>query len=555
MAFIKNSNQQINMEDATFGLTIREKKMLSQSWADAFSKYIFPNINEERFSVLYSDNRASRPNTPVNVIIGSLILKELFNNTDEENMNSLMFDLRYKYALHTTSCENQPISDRTPSRFREKLYWYEVETGRDLMKEEMEALAGEFTKMLNLNPTMKRMDSLMVASSSKNMTRMEVFYAGVRDLVKAVNATGEAGLLEGRLLKYLEPSDQNNTIYRTASEGAASKLEDILVDAIKLIEIASETYKDLQEYKILARIINDQSEKTQDGIKLRDKKKISSTSLQNPSDEDATFRTKAGKNNKGYVANVVETFNGDVSIITGMEYELNTHSDVEFCKTVIEGEPVYEDPIPMLTDGAYGSEETIALAKAKNIILITTSLIGKSPDPLLAEFEIDEVNHVIISCPAGEKPSDSTYITKTDCYSSHFDKSVCMKCPNQNNCGVVMQKKSAIIRITSNKIKRSRYLKVMSQDQYKKFANMRNAVEAIPSLMRRKYRVDEMPVRGYVRSKCWFFLKVGAINVKRMLAYASFNAFCTFLYKLFYHFQFSRCNVQIYSKTRGFTSA
>ena len=238
-----------------------------------------------------------------------------------------------------------------------------------------------------------------------------------------------------------------------------------------------------------------------------------------------------------------------------MEYELNTHSDIEFCKTVIEGEPVYEDPIPMLTDGAYGSEETIALAKAKNIILITTSLIGKSPDPLLAEFEIDEVNHVIISCPAGEKPSDSTYITKTDCYSSHFDKSVCMKCPNQKNCGVVMQKKSAIIRITSNKIKRSRYLKVMSQDQYKKFANMRNAVEAIPSLMRRKYRVDEMPVRGYVRSKCWFFLKVGAINVKRMLAYASFNAFCTFLYKLFYHFQFSRCNVQIYSKTRGFTSA
>lgn len=69
MAFIKNSNQQINMEDATFGLTEREKKMLSQSWADAFSKLIFPKINEEHFSVLYSDNRASRPNTPVTLLL------------------------------------------------------------------------------------------------------------------------------------------------------------------------------------------------------------------------------------------------------------------------------------------------------------------------------------------------------------------------------------------------------------------------------------------------------------------------------------------------------
>ncbi len=555
MAFIKNSNQQINMEDATFGLTAREAKMLSQSWADAFSKYIFPKINEERFSVLYSDNHASRPNTPVNVIVGALMLKELFNNTDEECMNSLMFDLRYQYALHTTSCENQPISDRTLSRFREKIYWHEIETGRDLIKEEMVYLSVAFTKMLKLNPTLKRMDSMMVASSSKNMTRMEVFYTGVRNLVKAVNATGEAGLLGGRLLKYLDSSDENNTIYRTTSEGAASKLEDILADAIKLIEIAREGYKELKEYKILERVINDQSEETKDGIKLRDKKKIGSTSLQNPSDEDATFRSKAGKNNIGYVGNIVETFNDDVSIITSMDYAQNTHSDIEFCKTVISEEPVHEKPITITSDGAYGSEETIALAKEKNITLITTSLIGKSPDPLLAEFEIDEKNHTILTCPAGHKPTDTTYTTKTDCYASHFDKSICMECPNRKKCGIIYQKKRAIIRITGNKIKRARYLKKMSEDEYKKFANMRNAVEAIPSLMRRKYRVDEMPVRGYLRSKCWFFLKVGAINVKRMLAYASLNAFCTFLYKLFYHFQFSRCNFQIYSKTRGFTSA
>ena len=554
MAFIKNSRQQIGMEDKTLGLTERENRMLSKSWADAFSKYIFPKINEDRFSVLYSDNRASRPNAPVNVIVGSLILKELFNNTDEENMYSIMFDVRYKYALHTTSYKEQPISDRTPSRFRERLYWYEKETGKDLMKEEMESLADEFVELLKINPTMKRMDSLMVASSSKRMTRMEILYRCVSNMVKAMNATGEAGLLEGRLMRYLDPADENNTIYRTTSEGAASKLEDILADAIRLIEIARGTYGELQEYKMLERVVKDQAEETEEGTKLRDKKQIGSTSLQNPSDGDATFRTKAGEKNKGYAGNVVETFDGNKSIITGMDYEQNIHSDIEFCKTVIDEEPVHETPLILLADGAYGSEETVAMAKEKNITLITTALIGKSPDQLLGEFQIDEEKHLITTCPVGEKPTDTTYRATTDCYSSHFDKSICMNCPNHKRCGVVFQKKRAIVRITGNQIKRARYLIQMAEPLYKKIANMRNAVEAVPSLLRRKYRVDEMPVRGYLRSKCWFFLKVGAINVKRVLAYASLNAFCTFLYNLFYHFQFSRFNFLIYSKTRGFTS-
>lgn len=45
---------------------------------------IFPAIDEERFSVLYSENDATRPNTPVNVIVGALIIKELFDYSDDE---------------------------------------------------------------------------------------------------------------------------------------------------------------------------------------------------------------------------------------------------------------------------------------------------------------------------------------------------------------------------------------------------------------------------------------------------------------------------------------
>ena len=58
------------------------KKALNNSWAKIFADEIFPNIDEERFSVLYS-SKSSRPNAPVNVIIGALIIKELFDYSDD----------------------------------------------------------------------------------------------------------------------------------------------------------------------------------------------------------------------------------------------------------------------------------------------------------------------------------------------------------------------------------------------------------------------------------------------------------------------------------------
>jgi len=126
MSFVKNECQQLTLEDSMFSLTARERRMLEKSWAKPFAE------NEENFSVLYSD-KASRPNTPVNVIVGGMVLEELMGLTDEEFMDSLLFDIRFQYALHTTSFKEQPVSNRTFSRFRRRCLTYETETGIDLI--------------------------------------------------------------------------------------------------------------------------------------------------------------------------------------------------------------------------------------------------------------------------------------------------------------------------------------------------------------------------------------------------------------------------------------
>ena len=95
MSFVKNDNQQLTVLDSTFNLTEREKRMLEKSWAKIFADKVFPAIDENIFSVLYSE-KASRPNTPVNVIVGALILKEALNVTDDEIVEAMAFDIRYQ---------------------------------------------------------------------------------------------------------------------------------------------------------------------------------------------------------------------------------------------------------------------------------------------------------------------------------------------------------------------------------------------------------------------------------------------------------------------------
>ena len=163
------------MFNATNNLTDREKRLLEKSWAKYFADHIFPEIDEIPFAVLYSDC-PSRRNTPVNVIIGALILKEIFGLTDEEIVETLPFDIRYQYALHTTSFEEQPLNSRTLGRFRARCNSYEELTGIDLIHDCIIKLSASMASLMKLNTGIRRMDSLMVASNIKKMSRLELLY-------------------------------------------------------------------------------------------------------------------------------------------------------------------------------------------------------------------------------------------------------------------------------------------------------------------------------------------------------------------------------------------
>jgi len=510
MGFRKNQSAQLTIDDRMGRLTERELRFLERSWAKPFGDEVFPLIDESRFKPLYcADN--GRPNTPVNVVIGSLILKEMMALTDEELLESVLLDIRFQYALHLTSKDEIPYSDRTPSRFRERLYRYELETGKDLLKEEIECLADNMAKVLGIKGDKKRMDSLMVSSSCKKMGRLELMHTCVSNLVRAVIDSGGSGGLPEHLLGYADKSDRNAVCYRADKDEVRTRQEAVLKDALELYSLCGRSYQGLEDYALLGRMLADQTESGS----LRPNGDVRPDSLQNPSDPDATYRSKSGRGNQGYVANVVEDLGEDTNIITGYDFDVNLHPDTGFCAEVIEGLGLQEEGMVLIADGAYASEENFKAAEENNIELVTTALTGKKSADIAADFVIEEGK--IASCPAGHAPT-RTYDMKDGAYRAHFDRAACEGCVHKDECPAKFQKKSVFVRLTQASIRRASYERKLSTDEYKEHARTRNGVEGVPSVLRRRYHVDEMPVRGLLRSKMWFGFKIGAINAKRFIA-------------------------------------
>lgn len=519
MSFVTNEFQQFTLGDSFISLSERNKNIVLKSWAKPFADVIFPAISEERFSILYSQNAATRPNSPTNITIGAMIIKEMVGATDEDIVESLACDIRYQYALHTTSYAEQPISDRTFSRLRERCYLHEMETGEDLIKQEILSLADAIAELMKLSPSMKRMDSLMIASNCRKMTRLDVLYTTMANMVEAVHRTGEDMLLTG-MEHYLHEDDHNRVIYHNKSEETDSKIQQIINEATNLIDKCGDAYFDLPEYQLLRRMLKEQSDENSNGTRTaKANREISPVSLQNPSDPDATYREKAGKDNTGYVGNVVETFDSKGSVITDYAYEANSHSDSSFCRETLEAMGRQEETVTLIIDGAYSGTTNQELAERNNINLVPTDLLGRKPEPVFADFELSEDDKRVITCPTGNEPISNTYNPSNGTIRVVMELGDCKSCPHCSECKAKLQKKSAVVSVSSKKVQRAKQHANMNTEEYRELSRKRNGVEGLPSILRRKYNVDNIPVRGKLSSKLFFGFKIAAINVNKLRKY------------------------------------
>ena len=519
MSFRKNDTQQISFSDSLYGLTEREKKALEKSWAKVFADEVFPSINEDRFRVLYSE-KDSRPNTPVNIIIGALVLKELFGLSDDGVVETLMFDHRFQYALHTTSFEEQPLSDKSLSRFRIRCYDYESTHGVDLYHDCVKDLAEKTAKMMKIDGRIRRMDSMMLEANIRKLSRMELIYTCIAKLVRWLNKNGHADLIHG-MEHYCDPNDFNQVIYHAAGAEVDTRMDTLLSDADSLLKSCQGKYEDITEYQLFVRCMSDQTIVENEKRRLKGKQDggMNSDMLQNPSDPEATFRKKAGKEHRGYVANFEESVGENGSVVTDYAVEQNNTGDSVLLKNHLNQMDKQEEKVIMIADGAYSGTENQALAEEKNVELITTDLTGKDVDPIFADFEFNEDGTRVITCPVGNQPKGCTYIKQSGMCRVSFFPDQCQSCPHRNECQAKLHKRTAIVMVSLKKRNRAQLQKEMKSDKYKLYGRIRNGVETVPSILRNVYHADRVRARGTIRISFFTECKLAALNFRKLFIY------------------------------------
>ena len=156
---------------------------------------------------------------------------------------------------------------------------------------------------------------------------------------------------------YLDPDGFNKRFCHATGEEAKDLLKTILKDSAQAHRLVQgQLWRDRRLLALAQGCIDKQTMEEGGALRLRVKEDggFHSGMLQNPSDPDAAFRKKAGREHRGYAANVEEAVGENGSRLTDYQYEQNTYSDSQFLKDSIDSAPKQEEDTILIADGAYG---------------------------------------------------------------------------------------------------------------------------------------------------------------------------------------------------------
>ncbi len=542
--FRQSQDVQMTLNDRMLTANAQTKKAVDSSRAKLAGDIIYPNIDESKFSGLYSET-GSRPNIEIRRYVSALVLKRMYGLSDENLLEFLRCGaLNFQYALHTTQDDRQPLSESSIRRFRRKVEAYNEENHCDLIKEEFERISRLMAVEMGLlhadpssgedeaAPVIVRMDSMEIEAHAKAMTRIEILYMTNVTMIRYLLKKDFASVIPQELSHYLEEGDHNKVMYYRVSADKKAGVQDtrvaetvremVLLQAALLESFSEKLLSGIPEYQVLQRVLEEQTQYDENGERVpKDKKDISADSVQNPFDETVTYRYKRGQHH-GHVLNVAEACddNGN-GIIVQASVEPNVKSDSRMAEEYMEQLPDHGPKQTFIADGAYNSDALEKTASVKNVEIHTTSLTGKAPEDTLADFTLNEDGTEILSCPVGKEPTGCKYNANNGYITAEMPGNCCASCPHKDKCRAKVNNKKhrSTVRVTGKMVARARQARNFTTEEGKANANRRNGVEGVMSVMRRKYDVDHIPVFGLKRLKTWIWTTLLSYNLVKYQKY------------------------------------
>lgn len=172
----------------------------------------------------------------------------------------------------------------------------------------------------------------------------------------------------------------------------------------------------------------------------------------------------------------------------------------------------------VVTDGAYYSVSLATQALQQGILHIPTNLTGIPTHEIYSQFVFNTDGTKVLKCPAGYEPKSFTCNSKTKACTCHFEHDHCCNCPHYGECKPKALK-NGMWSVCCSQAKKIRALfqSFRNSNQFSFASRFRNGVETLPSILRRHFHVDCIPVRGLFRSSVRFGFDVAGLNFQKLL--------------------------------------
>jgi hypothetical protein len=505
------------------------RKRLENSWAGVFYREFFCRLNEAPFDVLYVDF-PSRPNVPVNVLVGLEYLKAGNGWTDEEMYDAYCYDVQVRYALGYRQLGEGDFDLRTLYYFRERLSRQMQETGINLLDQAFEQVTDKQILAFRIKTGKQRMDSTMVGSNIRRMGRVQLLVEVLQRVQRMLNESDQehyttdfAPYVQGHAGQY---------VYHMKTDETDTHLQRIGTLMQRLLVELKQIYAIEPVYQVLERVFGEHFQLDQKTVVSKPNQALSATSLQSPDDLEATFREKRGKGYQGYVANLTETCDpeNELQLITKVQTASNATDDSQLLAEALPNLKQRTELETIYTDGGHGGPASDVVLQAQQVEHIQTAIRGRTPDPeklQLADFTIklnQDGKPVQATCPHGQTEIAHPSSQKK-AFVAHFATEVCSKCPLVSKCPAQPGKRDPRrhLRFTQAEAHASERRR-RSQEQQKEGRNLRAAVEATMRSIKHPFPAGKLPVRGKFRMTCLLIGSAALSNVRRIQRYLQAKA-------------------------------
>jgi hypothetical protein len=518
-------HQQPALISATSELPEKQRTRLENSWAGTFYKEFFCHIKEEPFSVLYSD-LPSRPNVPVNVLIGLEALKAGFGWSDAELYDNYCYDLQVRYALGYDRLGDGDFEIRTLYYFRQRLSQYNAETGENLLEKAFEQITDAQIVNLKVRTGMQRMDSTQIASNIVSASRLQLLVESLQRVQRILKEADKVRLAE-TFAPYIKDSAGHYTYRIKGQEAQQEHLQTIGKTIHALLADLKSAYAAESAYQVLERIFADNFHLLESGLQVKQNKELTSDCLQSVDDLEATYRTKGAGHYKGYVANLTETCDpeNELQLITKVQVAPNNIDDNQLLVEALPDLKQRTELKTIYTDGGHAGPATDVILQEQQVEHIQTAIRGITPNLEklnLADFAIkfnEDGQPVKITCPQGQtKKVHSTSQKKG--FVALFTTEVCQTCPLAVKCLIYPSSRDPHqhLRFTQADARASERRR-RSQEQRKDGRNLRAAVEASVRSLKHPFPAGKLPVRGKFRVASLLIGSASMSNVRRIQRY------------------------------------